>query len=83
MTVDVFWQRIEGAIRCDNLSMCPVKEYAKETNTVRMCEKICDCADGLKMLHKKLQEEERLDCIELLEFLEELKKLRDVVQNDD
>ena len=59
MTVDVFWQRIEGAIRCDDLSMCPVKEYAKETNTVRMCEKICDCADALKMLHKKLQEEER------------------------
>lgn len=26
---------------------------------------------------------DRLDCIELLEFLEELKKLRDVVQNDD
>lgn len=26
---------------------------------------------------------DRLDAIELLEFLEELKKLRDVVQNDD
>jgi hypothetical protein len=26
---------------------------------------------------------DRLDCIELLEFLEELKRLRGVVQNDD
>jgi len=59
MTIDVFWQRIEGAIRCDDLSMCPVKEYAKETNTERICNKVGDCADGLKMLHKKLQEEER------------------------
>jgi hypothetical protein len=59
MTIDVFWQRIEGAIRCDDLSMCPVKEYAKETNTERMCDKVGDCADGLKMLHKMLQSEER------------------------
>jgi hypothetical protein len=59
MTIDVFWQRIEEAINgeCDE---CPVQEYAKETNTERMCEKVCDCADGLKMLHKKLQEEEWL-----------------------
>jgi hypothetical protein len=40
---------------CD---VCPVNEYAHETNTERMCEKVCDCADGLMMLHKKLQEEE-------------------------
>jgi hypothetical protein len=60
MTLDVFWQRIETAImdygECD---VCPVNEYAKETNTERMCDKVCDCADGLMMLHKKLQEEER------------------------
>jgi len=59
MTIDVFWQRIESAImdygECD---VCPVNEYAKETKTVRMCERVCDCADGLMMLHKKLQEEE-------------------------
>jgi hypothetical protein len=24
-----------------------------------MCDKVCDCADGLMMLHRKLQEEER------------------------
>ena len=59
MTIDRFWQGIAGAIRCDDLSMCPCKEYAKETNTERMCDKVCDCADGLMMLHKKLQEEER------------------------
>ena len=58
MTIDVFWQRIEEAINgeCDE---CPVNEYANETNTERMCDKVCDCADGLMMLHKKLQEEER------------------------
>jgi hypothetical protein len=59
MTLDVFWQRIESAImdygECD---VCPVNEYAKETNTERMCDKVCDCADGLKMLHKMLQGEE-------------------------
>lgn len=59
MTIDVFWQRIEGAIRCDDLSMCPVKEYAKETNTERMCDRAGDCADGLMLLHRKLQEEEQ------------------------
>ena len=62
MTIDVFWQRIESAImdygECD---VCPVNEYAKETKTVRMCERVCDCADGLMMLHKKLQDEERLE----------------------
>jgi hypothetical protein len=36
-----------------------VHEYAKETNTERMCDHVGDCADGLMMLHKKLQEEER------------------------
>jgi hypothetical protein len=36
-----------------------VQQYAKETNTERICNKVGDCADGLKMLHKKLQEEER------------------------
>ena len=60
MTVDVFWERIESAIydfgECD---VCPVNEYAKETQTVRMCDKVGDCADGLMMLHRKLQEEER------------------------
>ena len=60
MTIDVFWQRIENAImdygECD---VCPVNEYAKETQTVRMCDRVGDCADGLMMLHKKLQEEER------------------------
>jgi hypothetical protein len=60
MTLDVFWQRIETAImdygECD---VCPVNEYAKETNTERMCDRVGDCADGLKMLHRKLKEEER------------------------
>jgi hypothetical protein len=60
MTLGVFWQRIESAIydfgECD---VCPVNEYAKETNTERMCDKVCDCADGLMMLHKKLESEER------------------------
>lgn len=60
MTLDHFWLRIETAIMeygsCD---ICPVYRYAKETNTERICDKVCDCADGLMMLHKKLQEEER------------------------
>jgi hypothetical protein len=60
MTLDVFWQRIETAIgnwsECD---ICLVNEYAKETNTERMCDRVDDCADGLMMLHKKLQMEER------------------------
>ena len=58
MTLDVFWQRIEEAMNgeCDE---CPVYQYATETNTERMCDKVYDCADALKMLHKKLQEEER------------------------
>ena len=57
MTIDVFWQRIEEAINgeCDE---CPCNEYAKETNTERMCDRVGDCADGLMMLHKKLQDEE-------------------------
>jgi hypothetical protein len=59
MTIDVFWHWIENVImsECDE---CPVNEYAKETNTERMCDRVCDCADGLMMLHKKLQEEEWL-----------------------
>jgi hypothetical protein len=60
MTLDVFWQRIESAIMdYGECAVCPVNEYAKETNTERICDKVCDCADGLMMLHKKLQEEER------------------------
>ena len=61
MTIDVFWQRIESAIMdsgdCD---VCPVNEYAKETDTERMCNKVGDCADGLKLLHKKLQVNKKL-----------------------
>ena len=61
MTIDVFWQRIESAImNCGDCDACPVNEYAKETNTERMCNKICDCADGLKLLHKKLQVNKKL-----------------------
>lgn len=58
MTVDVFWQRIESAV-CDygECDACPVKEYADEINTERMCDKVGDCADGLKMLHKHLEQE--------------------------
>jgi hypothetical protein len=60
MTIDVFWQRIESAIMdSSECAVCPVNEYAKETKTVRMCERVCDCADGLMMLHRKLQDEER------------------------
>lgn len=60
MTIDVFWQRIESAIYdYGECAVCPVNEYAHETNTERMCDKVGDCADGLMMLHKKLQEEER------------------------
>jgi hypothetical protein len=60
MTLGVFWQRLEVAVGdCGGCHMCPVKEYANETNTERMCDKVCDCADGLMMLHRKLQDEER------------------------
>jgi hypothetical protein len=62
MTIDVFWQRIESAImdygECD---VCPVNEYAKETNTERICARVGDCADGLMMLHKKLEERKKMD----------------------
>lgn len=60
MTIDVFWQQIEEAINgeCD---ICPCNEDANETNTERMCEKVCDCADGLKMLHRKLMVRERVE----------------------
>jgi hypothetical protein len=63
MTLDVFWERIETALALavnrSNCDICPVQQYAKETNTERICDKVGDCADGLMMLHKKLQEEER------------------------
>lgn len=60
MTLDVFWQRIESAIMdYGECVVCPCNEYAKETSTVLMCDRVGDCADGLKMLHKKLQEEKR------------------------
>lgn len=59
MTLDVFWQRIESIIgNYGDCDVCPVNEYAKEKNTQRMCDKVGDCADGLMMLHKKLQDEE-------------------------
>ena len=58
MKIDVFWQQIAEAINgeCEE---CPVFQYAVKTNTKRMCDKVCVCADGLKMLHKKLQSEDR------------------------
>jgi hypothetical protein len=60
MTLDVFWQRIETAIgNWSDCDICPVHEYAKETNTELMCDRVGDCADGLMMLHKKLESEER------------------------
>jgi len=60
MTIDVFWQRIETAIgNWSDCDICPVHEYAKETNTERMCDRVGDCADGLMMLHKKLESAER------------------------
>jgi hypothetical protein len=58
MTLDKFWYRIAVSIS-GKCGVCPVNEYAKEINTERMCDKVCDCADGLMMLHRKLQEEER------------------------
>jgi len=60
MTLGVFWQRLETAVGdYGDCHMCPVKEYAEETNTERMCDRACDCADGLMLLHKKLESEER------------------------
>jgi hypothetical protein len=60
MTLDVFWQRIETAIMdSGECGVCPVLEYAIEINTEPLCDKVCDCADGLMMLHRKLQEAER------------------------
>lgn len=60
MTIKEFWKLIEDKIltygECDG---CPVNSYAVETNTEPMCNKVGDCADTLKLLHKKLQEEER------------------------
>ena len=58
MTLDKFWHRIAVSIS-GKCGACPVNEYARETNTQRICDKVCDCADGLMMLHRKLQEEER------------------------
>lgn len=59
MTIDVFWQRIEAIVAYGDCGICPVLEYANETNTERICDKVGDCADGLMMLHKKLESEER------------------------
>ena len=60
VTIDVFWQRIESAIMdCGECGVCPVLEYAIETNTEPLCDKVCDCAEGLMMLHKMLESEER------------------------
>lgn len=60
MTLGVFWQRIESALMdSGECGVCPVLEYAIETNTEPLCDKVCDCADGLMMLHKVLQSEER------------------------
>jgi len=60
MTLDVFWQRIETAIgNWSDCDICPVHEYANETNTERICDKVGDCADGLMMLHRTLQGLER------------------------
>jgi hypothetical protein len=63
MMLDVFWERIETALALavnrSNCDICPVQQYAKETNTERMCDRVGDCADGLMMLHKKLESEER------------------------
>ena len=58
MTIDVFWQQIAEAINgeCDE---CPVFQYAVKTNTKRMCDLVCVCAEGLMALHEKLQKEER------------------------
>lgn len=61
MTIDVFWEHIETVIKnTDRCGVCPVQEYADETKTERICDKVCGCADGLMMLHNKLQEEEWL-----------------------
>lgn len=60
MTIEHFWLRIETAmLKSGSCDICPVYRYAKVTNTERMCIKTRDCADGLRMLHKKLQNEER------------------------
>ena len=58
VTIDAFWQQIAEAINgeCDE---CPVYQYAVKTNTKRMCDLVCVCAEGLMALHEKLQEEER------------------------
>jgi hypothetical protein len=58
MTLDKFWHRIAVSIS-GKCGACPVNEYARETNTERMCDKVYDCADGLMMLHKMLESEER------------------------
>jgi hypothetical protein len=61
MTIEEFWKQISVAIEyCNTCDICPVKIFANETGTEFICcDMNCDCADGLKMLHKKLQEEER------------------------
>jgi hypothetical protein len=58
MTVDVFWQRIETAIISGGgCKICPAQEYADEKNAERMCDRVDDCADGLKMLYEHLKQE--------------------------
>ena len=58
MTVDVFWQRMETAIMDGSgCEICPVQEYADETGNNRFCDSCGDCADGLKMLYKHLEQE--------------------------
>ena len=60
MTIDVFWERMGNAIsNCGDCSTCPVHEYAVKTNTNEYCYEFGGCADGLMMLHKKLQDGER------------------------
>ena len=59
MTLDVFWQRIETAIgRGGDCDICPVQEYADETKTERICDKVCDCADSLRELSLRLEKED-------------------------
>ena len=60
MKLEEFWEQISVAVGyCNTCDVCPVKIFANETDTEFICcDSNCDCADGLMMLHKKLQEEE-------------------------
>lgn len=43
---------------CKDCDMCPVKIFANETGTERICcDKGNDCTHSLIILHKKLQKE--------------------------